>query len=145
MWITWLQQYFFYWRSERSLPFFLNRLFFLSKKSHFNLAEQREFRSLIHLEKLPSESHSVSQRVTGPISILQGQRGGSYSQGLVVTKTGSYCLAFEQIFGLLKPELLENSFQGGDFISPPLLFVCVQEFSFFFFCLLLLFDDIFIV
>lgn len=56
---------------------------------YFNLARQLD-------EILKSEVSQVDlsagQSVTGPISSLWGERGGSYGQGFVVAESGSYCV-----------------------------------------------------
>lgn len=39
------------------------------------------------IKKLQPASFSAEPSMTGPVSILQGERGGSYTQGLVVRKT----------------------------------------------------------
>lgn len=45
---------------------------------------------IFFFDKFKSESFSESPNITGPISIISGERGRSYSRGLVVTNAGSY-------------------------------------------------------
>lgn len=61
-------------------------------ESKINSARQLEckFEFLqIHHNKRPSKEFSPGWNTVGPIGILLGERGGTYGQGLVVTKTES--------------------------------------------------------
>lgn len=51
-------------------------------------AESANSQIQIHLGKIKTEAFLFGRRMTGPISV---EKSGSYSRGLVVTRTGSYC------------------------------------------------------
>lgn len=54
--------------------------------SHCNWITKKREIFQFHHENLPSESFLASWNMTSPISVIWGERTGSYRQGLVVTK-----------------------------------------------------------